>query len=478
MILGTPISATADMAVGFLAMLVLVLSPLGEKREKPHLATLSIGGLLLVLFWLLIFGWGAQGEAFNRMFVLDAYAIYFKLALVLTAIFVLVMSVDYVKRFPGRDGEYYALVLFATQGAMLLTSAGNFLTLFLSLELMSLPFYILASFQRNQSRSVEAGLTYLVMGGVSTGVLLYGISFLYGMAGSTDFVTVGRWVAERGKLEPVLFVPVLMIIIGLGFKIASVPFHAWAPDVYEGSPTPITAFLSVGSKMAAFAILVRVLVHVFSPLRPQWVVLIALIAAATLLYGNLAAIPQKNIKRLLGYSTIGQAGYLLVGLAAANTLGIGAILFYLLAYLFSNLAVFLVVIAFSNVTQSDAIEDYAGLSRRSPLLAVTLALGLLSLAGVPPLAGFFGKFVILGAAVKEGMIWLAFVGSVCIVISLYYYLLVIKQMYLYKAKDDRPLPLPLSMRVVLYLCLLGILVIGIYPSPFIDAAVAASKLLF
>jgi NADH-quinone oxidoreductase subunit N len=298
------------------------------------------------------------------------------------------------------------------------------------------------------------------------------------LAGTTDFLAVSHWMVERGKLEPVVFLPLLMVIIGLGFKIASVPFHSWAPDVYEGSPTPITAFLSVGSKMAAFAILVRVLVHVFSPLKPQWVILIALIAAATLLYGNLAAIPQKNIKRLLGYSTIGQAGYLLVGLAAANTLGIGAILFYLLAYLFSNLAVFLVVIAFSNVTQSDAIEDYAGLSRRSPLLAVTLTLGLLSLAGVPPLAGFFGKFVILGAAVKEGMIWLAFVGSVCIVISLYYYLLVIKQMYLYKAKDDRPLPIPFPMRVVLYVCLLGILIIGIYPSPFIDAAVAASKLLF
>ena len=478
MILGSLISTTADLMVGFLAMLVLVLSPLGDRRQKPHLAYLSIAGLIIAFLWLLTLGWGAEGEAFNRMFVLDAYAIFFKLALLLTSIFIIVMSLEYVKRFPGRDGEYYALVLFATQGAMLLTSAGNFLSLFLSLELMSLSFYVLASFQRNQSRSVEAGMKYLVMGGLSTGILLYGISFLYGMTGSTDFTAIGQWIGQRGKVDPVILVAALLIIIGLGFKIASVPFHAWAPDVYEGSPTPVTAFLSVGSKMAAFAAMVRVLIHVFTPLKPQWVFLITLIAAATLLYGNLAAIPQSNIKRLLGYSTIGQAGYLLVGLAAANTLGIGAILFYLLAYLFSNLAVFLVVIVFSNVTQSDAIDDYAGLSRRSPLLAATMTLGLLSLAGVPPLAGFFGKFVLLGAAVKEGLLWLAYVGAVCIVISLYYYLCIIKRIYLWEAKDDRPLPLSPAMRVVLYVCLLGILIVGIYPSPFIDVAVAASKRLF
>lgn len=478
MILGSYFSAFPDLLIGVLAMVVLAMSPLGQSREKRHLAYVSITGLLIVFLWLLVFGWGMRGEAFNRMFILDDYAIFFKLALLLTATFVIVISMDYVKRFPWRDGEYYSLVLFATMGAMLLVSAGNFLTLFLSLELMSLSFYILASYQRNQPRSVEAGLKYLVMGGVSTGILLYGISFLYGATGSTDFTEVGKWIADRGQVDSVILLSALLIIIGLGFKIASVPFHAWAPDVYEGSPTPITAFLSVASKTAAFAVLVRVMIIVFTPLKLQWVFLISVIAAATLLYGNLAAIPQSNIKRLMGYSTIGQAGYLLVGLAAANTLGVGAVMFYLLAYLFSNLAVFLVVIAFSNVTHSDNIDDYSGLSRRSPLLAATMALGLLSLAGVPPMAGFFGKFVILGAAIQAGLLWLVFIGAVCIVISLYYYLSVIKRMYLWEPKDDRPLLIPPAMRVVLYACILGILIVGIYPAPFIDIALNASKALF
>lgn len=479
MILGSFISFLPDLFVGLLGMAVLGLSPLGgERRERPYLAYVALGGLAFAFLWLLLFGGRIQGEAFNQSFILDPYALFFKLALVLTSMIVVVLSIDYVKRFPGRDGEYYALLLFATLGGMFLISARNFLTLFLSLELMSISFYILAAYQRNRIRSIEAGLKYLVMGGVSTGVLLYGISFLYGISGSTDFPAIGQWVASQGSEEPLALLAAVLIVVGLGFKIASVPFHAWAPDVYEGAPTPITAFLSVASKMAAFAVLVRVMIEVFAPLKPQWGLLVAVIGAVTLLYGNLAAIPQSNIKRLLGYSTIGQAGYLLVGLAAANSLGVGAIMFYLVAYLFSNLAVFLVVIAFSNVTKSDRIDDYAGLSRRSPLLAVTMALGLLSLAGVPPLAGFFGKFVLLGAAVQEGLLWLVFIGAVCIVISLYYYLLVIKRMYLWEAKDDRPLLLPPLMRATLYLCLLGILAIGIYPSPFIDMAVAASKLLF
>ncbi|HLG21833.1 MAG TPA: NADH-quinone oxidoreductase subunit N [Candidatus Manganitrophaceae bacterium] len=466
-----------EIAVGVLAMAVLVLSPFA-KREKRSLAYLSIGGTALILLSTLVWGWRFQGPAFDRMVIIDSYTNFFRIIFGLTALFVLIMSIDYAKYFSARQGEYYALILFALLGMMLLPASGNFLTLFLSLELMSLSFYILSAYMRKHPKSVEAGLKYLILGGLSTGTLLYGISFLYGVTGSVDFAQVTQWITARGKIDPVILVGALLIIVALSFKIASFPFHIWVPDVYEGSPTPVTAFLSVGSKAAGFAVLVRLLVSALAPLKETWIFLIALFAAATLLYGNLAAIPQKNIKRLLGYSSIGQAGYLLVGLAAANTLGISAILFYLLAYLFSNIAAFMVIVIFSNVTQSDAIEDYTGLSRRSPLLAVAMSLGLLSLAGVPPLAGFFGKFILLGAAVKEGLFWLVFIGAACIVVSLYYYLLIIKQMYLGEIKDQRPLEISPLARMALYACMAGILAVGIYPSPFLDMAMAASKILF
>ena len=466
-----------EILVGLLGMGVLAYSPFA-KKERNDLAYLSIGGMAFILLTIFIWGGQTEGVAFDRMVIIDSYTAFFRVLFCLTSIIVMLMSIDYAKYFPSRQGEYYALLIFATMGMMLLPASGNFLTLFLSLELLSISSYILAAYMRNHPKSVEAGLKYLIIGGLSTGTLLYGISFIYGLTGTTDFQKVTEWIVHRGKIEPVLLVAGFLILVGLFFKIASFPFHVWVPDVYEGSPTPVTAFLSVGSKGAGFAVLVRVLLNVLTPLKQEWVFLVAILAAATLLFGNLAAIPQKNIKRLLGYSSIGQAGYLLVGLSAGNHLGASAILFYLLAYLFSNLAAFLVVVVFFRTTQSDEIDDYSGLSRRSPLLASALTLGLLSLAGVPPLAGFFGKFILLGAAVREGLIWLVYIGALCIVISLYYYLMVIKQMYMGEIKDPRPLAIAPSARWTLYACMIGILIVGIYPSPFLNMALAASKIFF
>ncbi|MBI3804771.1 MAG: NADH-quinone oxidoreductase subunit N [Nitrospirae bacterium] len=466
-----------EILVGLLGMTVLVLSPFA-KRDRSDLAYVSIGGMAVILLLTLLFGSRMEGVAFDRMVIIDSYTSFFRVIFLLTAILVMTMSIDYAKYFPSRQGEYYTLLIFATMGMMLLPASGNFITLFLSLELLSISSYILAAYMKNHPKSVEAGLKYLIVGGLSTGTLLYGISFIYGLTGTTDFQGVTAWITTRGRIDPVLLVAGFLILVGLFFKIASVPFHVWVPDVYEGAPTPVTAFLSVGSKGAGFAVLVRVLMNVLIPLKQEWIFLVALFAALTLLFGNLAAIPQTNIKRLLGYSSIGQAGYLLVGLSSANHLGVSAILFYLLAYLFSNLAAFLVVVIFFRTTQSDEIKDYSGLSRRSPLLASSLTLGLLSLAGVPPLAGFFGKFILLGAAVREGELWLVYIGALCIVISLYYYLMVIKQMYMGEIKDPRPLPIAPSARWALYACILGILIIGIYPSPFLNMAMAASKILF
>lgn len=321
-------------------------------------------------------------------------------------------------------------------------------------------------------------MKFFVIGGVSTGTLLYGISFVYGATGSVDFQDVAASLLNREPTDPALVLGMVLVLVGVFFKIAAVPFHVWIPDVYEGAPTPVAAFLSVGSKAAGFALLIRVLLEPMLAMKSSWSVLLAVLAAVTLCFGNLAAIPQRNIKRLLGYSSIGQAGYLLVGVAAANELGIGSVLFYLLAYLFSNLMAFFVVVIVSNTIASDEIDNYAGLWHRSPLLAAALTIGLLSLAGVPPLACFFGKFIILGAAVQEGLIWLAAVGAVNIVISLYYYLLVVKRLYMWEAKDPRPVPVTFVTRWTLAMAMAAVVLIGVYPSPFLEWSLTAARVFF
>ena len=366
------------------------------------------------------------------------------------------------------------LLFSALLGMLVLASVNDLLMLFLGVELLTFSLYIMAAYVKTDARSVEAGMKYLIMGSVSSGFLVYGIALLYGFAGSTGFPAIRA--ALTGSLPMTAQAGLLLVLAGLGFKIGVVPFHLWVPDVYEGAPTPVVALLSVGSKMAGVVAILRLLYGVFLPVEWLWGNLVASLAAATMLYGNLAALPQTNIKRLLGYSSIGHAGYLLMGLSTGSAEGAQAVAYYLLAYLVSNLTVFLVVVAVSDALGGDGLDDYKGLSKRSGLLAAAMFIGLLSLAGVPPMAGFVGKLFVLLRTAESGRLWLVALGAVNVAISLYYYLMLVKRMYLDAPRTATPIRVSLPTTVVLSLLILGILAIGIFQEPFFQRIASAVKL--
>ena len=433
---------------------------------------------LLPIFPLCAWSPDRSGAYFSGMYLLDPLARVFKAFFALTAIFIILMTREFERHISRGVSEFYLLILTATFGMMTLASAGDFLMLFIALEIVTLSFYVMTAYLRQDPKSVEAGMKYLILGAISTGLLLYGISFLYGYTGSTNFASIRLGLAQQPHLAPWPLLGFLLILAALSFKVAAVPFHFWAPDVYEGAPTPVTAFLSVGSKAAGFVVLLRILHSLFLPAHGVWMGLVAWIAGITILYGNLVALPQRNIKRFLAYSSIGHAGYLLIGIAAATGLGASAVTYYLLGYLFTNLAAFLVVVVVYNATGSDEMRDYAGLSQRAPILAATMFLALLSLAGVPPLAGFVGKLLLLMAAIHQGLLWLAAIGAAAVVISLYYYLMLVKTMYVDPPAAPTLIPVSLPVRLALYTCTAGILALGITQQPFVDLAIASVRGLF
>ncbi|MBI3088313.1 MAG: NADH-quinone oxidoreductase subunit N [Candidatus Omnitrophica bacterium] len=459
-------AVAVELVVGAWAVLLLSADLLQREARKHSLWAISGLGVLCagaVLWWQQ--AW--VGQHFGPMFVFDAFAAFFKGLFLLTALIVVLMTRVFTRLLPGNIGEFHLLIFSALLGMLVLASVTDLLLLFIGLELLTFSLYVMAAYLKTDKRSVEAGLKYLVLGSISSGFLVYGISLLYGAAGGTNFALVSRTFAS-GAVPPLAVAGMLLVMAGLGFKIAAVPFHLWVPDVYEGAPTPVVALLSVGSKMAGIVVLLRVLYGVFLPAQAVWGGVLAVLSAATMCYGNLAAIPQTNIKRLLGYSSIGHAGYLLMGLATATASGAQAVGFYLLAYLFSNLAVFFVVVLVGSLAGGDSLESYNGLSRRSPLLAATLFIGLLSLAGVPPLAGFSGKLLVLLAAVEGGRLWLAAIGAVNVAISLYYYLLIVRRMYLLPAASAPPIAADRLTRLVLFLLMAAIVGIGVFQEPFLQ----------
>ena len=463
--------------VGALALILLWLDLRWENSRHPSLGLLAALGLIPVipaLIWQASLG---SYDLFEGMYQVDPTALFFKGIFTLTAILVILMTRETAHTLERGQGEFYLRILMATLGMFFVASAGDFLMLFVSLELITISFYVMTAYLKTDMRSLEAGLKYLILGSIASGCFLYGIAFVYGTTGSLEFSTI-RSFLRQNPLAPGCLFGLLLILGGILFKTAAVPFHLWVPDVYEGAPTPVTAFLSVGSKSAGFLVALRVLHELFLPSSQIWGTILVWIAGLTILYGNLGAIPQKNIKRLLGYSSIGHAGYLLNGIAVSSSLGSTAVLFYLAAYLVTNLAAFLVVTAFSRAVPSDEMADYAGLSRRSPFLAAAMFVSLLSLAGVPPMAGFFGKFLLLLSAVSEGYLWLAVVGAAAVVISLYYYLLLVKTMYVDSPLDPPPISVSLPIRLALIVCLIGILGIGIWQGPFVNLSYAAVKNLF
>ncbi len=456
-----------------LVVLIVVDILLPKTERKDWIGTLSFVGLLgLIGFWLT--QRNLVGETFGGMFIMDSLAWFFKGFFLVAMVFVFVMTQQFFKSLGSRRNEFYLLLWLAMLGMCLIASSADFLLLFISIEILTISLYVMTAYLKSDKHSLEAGMKYLILGALASGFFLFGISFLYGATHSTRFAAIEQYVSTH-SMNPMILFGLVLIFSALGFKIACVPFSLWVPDVYQGAPTPVTALLSVGSKAAGFVILIRLFFGIFSSWHGQWHLVLAGLSAVTMCYGNLAAIFQTNIKRLLGYSSIGHAGYLLMGAAAGSVLGASAINFYLLGYLFTNLAAFLVIVLFFITVKSDEIADYAGLSQRSGLLAGVLLLALVSLAGVPPLAGFFGKFILLLATVQSGLVWLAFVAAINIVISLYYYLIVVKRIYVDKPRTTSPIPVSLSMRLILVVLIVGIVGIGIFQGPFLEAAMTAVK---
>ena len=435
--------------------------PVGLHWQLALVGLLVAGGCLIAQTP----GW--DGRTFQSLLVGDQFAAYFKGLFLLTAVVVVFMMRLYQRHLPDSPGAFYMLLYTAVLGCLVLASVNDLLMLFIGLELLTFSLYIMAAYLKTDARSIEAGMKYLILGSVSSGFLVYGIALLYGATGTTRFPEIAAAFASA-PVSATALAGCVLVLAGLGFKIAAVPFHLWLPDVYEGAPTPVVAFLSVGSKMAGVVALMRLLTGPLAPLEPLWGDLLAALSAATMLYGNLGAIAQTNIKRLLGYSSIGHAGYLLLGLSTATAMGLEGVSYYLLAYLFSTLAVFLVVVAATDAVGGESLEHYNGLSRRAPLLAAGLFVGLLSLAGVPPLAGFAGKLLVLLAGAERGRLWLVAVGAVNVAISLYYYLLVVKRMYLDKPSRPEAFQTDGVTRLVLISLLAGILAIGIVQAPFLS----------
>ena len=444
----------------------------GKKERLPYVALAGLGGALAAVVAL----WGREGVLFTGTYTVDAFALFFKAVAVVSTGLVILSAIEFMRGRTPYRGEFYTLLLFTALAIGLIAAATDLILIYLAIELLSITSYILTGYLREDAKSNEAAIKYFLYGATTSAVMLYGMSFLYGATGSTNLSEIATALREaEASLSGVILPATILLLAGFGFKIAAVPFHQWAPDAYEGAPTPVTAFLSVGPKVAGFAVLARVFLTALPSFQPDWVALLASISVVTMTFGNLVALTQRNIKRMLAYSSIAQAGYVLLGVVAASALGMTSLVFYLIIYSFTNLGAFIVVITFSNGGGGDAIEDYAGLSQRSPGLALAMLFFLLSLAGIPPLAGFVGKFYLFAAVMKEGFIWLVVVGVLNSIISLYYYLQVIRQMYIIPPRTEEPVPASRALSSARFIALAGVLLLGIYPTPLIELIRVAAR---
>jgi len=467
------------LGLGLVVLLADLWVPAERRRMLGYLAAAGVG---VILFCTFLPGAEDTQYAFGGMFVQDGLAIFFKRLFLAATAVVLLLAVEFADRVAGGLVEYFALILFAATGMLLAASANDFVLLFVSLELITITFYVLVSFQRARMAALEAGVKYLIIGALASAFMVFGLAFVYGTAGAFNFGEIAAKLAmpEAGLAGNKLFLfGLLFVLAGLGFKLAAVPFQVWAPDVYQGAPTPTVAFLAIGSKAAGVVLLVRVLFSAVPEVAAQWALLFAVLAGLTILYGNLCALPQTNLKRLLGYSSIAHAGYLLLGVAAMSAAGQAAILYYLAGYLFTVLAAFTVITVVLRETGAEDIRALGGLHERSPLLAAAMTLAMVSLAGLPPLAGFIGKFLLLKAVLAAGAVSplyyaLFAVAVVGVVISLAYYFGVVRAIYWGRAAEEQTAPpLSLLMRGAVLACMAGILAAGIYPKPLIKAAEAA-----
>ena len=455
---------------GFLLVLLDLLPPW---NRKGHLGVVALSGIvaaLLVTFYL----WGRSGRAFSGMVVLDNFALFFDVVICYAAALVLLLSMDYLQRQGMETGEYYILILFSTLGMLLMAHGSDLIVIFLALELMSLSLYVLAGFFRGRLASAESSMKYFLLGAFATGFFVYGLALIYGATGATGLERIAALLGGSAR-DPLLLIGLGLLLVGFGFKISWVPFHMWVPDVYEGAPTSVVALIATGSKAAGFGALLRVLLSTFKPAQADWSLLLWGLAVLTMTVGNVVAIAQSNLKRMLAYSSIAHVGYMLVGVVAGGPLGAVGVLFYLLVYTFTTVGAFGVILLLERGHQEAVnLDDYGGLASRHPVLAVTLALFLLSLIGIPPTAGFAGKFYLFGAAVRSGYIWLVIIAVLNSALAAYYYLRVIVYMYM---RDQEGVPTEAAPsfggRLALGIALWGVFQLGLLLAPVLDLAQAA-----
>ncbi len=476
-----------ELALTATILLLVVVHVASRNRRSPAPAVLSLVGVGAALLLATLTPIDAGRSLFEGMVAFDGFAVFFKVLTALATLFVVFMSMDSAELAEKSQAEYYVFLLSVLLGMFFLSSATDIVMLYLALEMVSIPSYLLAGYLKGKGSSTEAAMKYVIYGATASGVMIYGFSILYGLTGTTHVGAIGRALVVGQASLPVLLAAV-MVTVGFGYKIAAVPFHMWSPDVYEGAPTPVTAFLSVGPKAAGFAVLIRFFYMVFASPDPiagmwkisasvDWPLLFAILSAVTMTVGNLVAVNQKNVKRLLAYSSIAHAGYMLMGFSLLSSVGLTAILFYLVVYLFMNLGAFYVVVLVANGTRSEEIADYSGLGSRAPLAAVSLAIFLFALTGIPPFSGFIGKVYLFAEVINRGVYWLAFVAALNSVVSLYYYARIVKVMFLEDPKVSTELPVALVPRVMVCLLAVPTLILGVYWEPVIRVAEASVKLL-
>jgi NADH-quinone oxidoreductase subunit N len=478
-----------ELAITATILLLIIVHVAGKNRRSPAAALLSLVGTGTAILFALMTPSSAGGGMglFEGMVVLDGFAAFFKVLTALATAIVIFMSIDCAELKDRTQAEYYVFLLSVLLGMFLLSSATDIVMLYLSLELVSIPSYLLAGYLKGKASSTEASMKYVVYGATASGVMIYGFSLLYGMTGSTQISVIGN-ALTAGTLPLPAMLAAVMVTVGFGYKIAAVPFHMWSPDVYEGAPTPVTAFLSVGPKAAGFAVLVRFFYTVFAApdaaggmwhmtSSVDWTFMFAVLSAVTMTVGNLVAISQKNVKRLLAYSSIAHAGYMLMGFVLLTAAGLKAILFYLVVYLFMNLGAFYVVVLVENGSRDEDISHFSGLGSRAPYAAVSLAVFLFALTGIPPFSGFIGKVYLFAEVINKGVYWLALVAAINSVVSLYYYARILKVMFLEDPTQEEKLSVGFVPRVMLAILVVPTLLLGVYWEPVIRIAESSVRIL-
>ena len=475
------LSILPETLILILAVTLLVVEPFWKVERRRNLGWLTAGGLLAILVISVLVGRpGDPTSTLGNTIRFDWLGFFFKMLFIFGAGMTALFLMDHEK--VGQRGEAYLLLLASTIGMCLMASAADLILLYLAIETTSIPLYVLAGFMLSDDRSTEAGFKYLLFGAMTSAVMLYGFSLLYGFAGTTNLYALAA-AFKTGQIgAPLIFGVIILLIVGLSFKVSVVPFHFWAPDVYEGAPTPVSGFLSTASKAAGFAVIARLFLVAFHDFSIDWTVAFAVLSAVTMTLGNLLALPQKNLKRMLAYSSIAHAGYAMIGIVALSKLGIASVVFYMTAYIVTNLAAFGVVVAVGRVIGTDEYDGYKGLSRRSPLLGLIMLAAFLSLAGMPPFGGFVAKVFVFAAGIQSGYVWLVILGILNSIVGVYYYLNVLKYVYLYRLENEdeeqHPIALTRPYAIALIVLVLGVILLGTVFAPWFGFSNAAALNLF